>query len=88
MLPAFLKPNFWFVKFDELDKEKNKEHIIFQILDRGRFEDWQWLFNNYPTSDIRETVGKSLVTAWSKNSISLWEQVLGVKARMTRFSKI
>lgn len=85
MIPQFLKSNFWFVEFNKLDLERDKEFIVFQILNFGGFEDWKWLFSNYPKDEIRQVVEKSLATAWFRQSLSLWQHVLDVKARPTRF---
>ena len=85
MLPEFLKHNFWSYKFEDIDKNKHKKLIMFQILNHGCFGDWQWLFKNYPTEEIRKFVSESLATAWFRISLSLWESVLNTKAQPTRF---
>ena len=85
MLPTFLKSNFWFVKFNELDLERDKEFIIFQILNYGGFEDWKWLFSNYPHDVIRRIVGESLATAWFSRTLYLWQKILNIEAKPARF---
>lgn len=85
MLPSFLKSNFWFVEFNKLDLKRDKRFIVFQILNHGGSLDWEWLFKEYPHDEIRQIVGESLATAWFKKSLGLWEAVLGVKAKSSRF---
>ncbi|MEK7200913.1 MAG: hypothetical protein AAB672_02180 [Patescibacteria group bacterium] len=85
MLPEFLKSNFWFVKFDKLDRERDKDFIVFQILNHGGFEDWKWVFLNYSKDEIQQIVKKSVATAWFRQSLGLWQNVLDITARPTRF---
>jgi len=85
MLPEFLKSNFWSYKFEDLDAEADKNLIIFQILNYGGYEAWQWLFKNYPHDQIREAIKNSPATAWFKQSLNLWQDVLEVKAKPSRF---
>lgn len=88
MLPQFLKPNFWFVDFGTLDREKDKAFIVFQILNFGRLEDWKWLFANYLKEEIPKAVQASIATAWFKRSLGLWRGVLGVEPRPSRFPDV
>ena len=85
MLPEFLKSNFWSYKLESLDKDKDKNLIIFNILNFGGYEAWLWLFKNYSHSQIKEAIKKSVATAWFKSSINLWQNVFDVKARPQRF---
>ena len=88
MLPEFLKPFFWSSKFEKLDKEKDKNLIIFNILNFGDYDAWQWLFKHYRKEEIRETVINSTATAWRKPSLYLWQAVLDAKAKPYRFSNM
>ena len=86
MLPTYLKSLFWSYKFEDLDKEQDKSLIIFNILNYGNFQAWQWLLANYGREEIRDVVKKSTATAWFKQSLSLWQNVLGVSAKPYRFA--
>lgn len=85
MLPKFLKSNFWFTNFNKIDLEKDKEFIVFQILNHGGSKDWEWLFKEYPHDEIKQIVRKSVATAWFRQSLGLWQSILGVKAKPSRF---
>jgi len=86
MLPDFLKHNFWFVEFNKLDLEQDRDFIIFQILNYGGLEDWKWLFSNYSIDAMRGVMKNSIATAWYRQSLGLWQEVLGATARPNRFS--
>ena len=85
MLPEFLKSNFWFVELNQLDLDRDKALIIFQILNHGGLEDWRWLFAQYSIADIRHVVKLSFATAWFRQSLGLWQGVLDIKATASRF---
>jgi hypothetical protein len=87
-LPPFLKSIFWSYKFEELDREKDKNLIIFNILNYGGLKDWKWLVANYSEDEIRQAIKKSTATAWFKQSLSLWQNIFKVKARPWRFAYI
>ena len=86
MLPEFLKSNFWFVEFNKLDIDKDKKFIVFQILNNGSSRDWEWLFGAYPHNEIKQIVEASLATSWFRQSLGLWQSILGIKAKPSRFS--
>lgn len=88
MLPLFLKSNFWFTEFDKLDLKQDKRLIIFQILNHGGSLDWQWLFDKYSQDEIKKCVEESIATAWFRQSLGLWQSVLGIKAKPNRFSDL
>jgi hypothetical protein len=88
MLPEFLKSNFWFVEFNKLDSKRDRDFIVFQILNYGGFEDWKWVFSNYSRDEIEQTIKKTIATAWFRQSLGLWQNVFNVKARPHRFSDV
>lgn len=88
MLPEFLKSNFWFTKFDKLNLEKDKKLIVFQVLNNGGFRDWEWLFSAYHHNEIKQIVEASVATSWFRQSLGLWQSILGVKAKPNRFQDL
>jgi hypothetical protein len=55
-MPNFLKPYFWDVDFSNLSLDKNKDFVISRILEKGRIECIQWLFQNFSKDEILRTV--------------------------------
>jgi len=54
-LPGFLKSTFWSTKLSDLDTQRDKAHIINQILAYGGIEELRWLFSTYPREDIKKS---------------------------------
>ena len=55
-LPQFLRPYFWDVKFEDVDRNKNKHFIIKRVLDRGETRDIKFLIKNYGLDEIKKVV--------------------------------
>lgn len=56
LLPQFLKPYFWDVKFEDLQTKKHSFIIIKRVLDRGNVHDIQWLVKTYGKDAIKKVV--------------------------------
>ena len=54
-VPKELQSVLWSQNIDDLDKIKDKNYIIHQILSYGRMDDILWLFTTYSKSEIKET---------------------------------
>jgi hypothetical protein len=50
--PSNLQHVLWSVNTELLDIDSDKQYIIHQIFSHGSFEDFRWLFQTYPFSDI------------------------------------
>ena len=55
-MPQNLKPYFWDVNFEQLNILKDKDFIVTRLLEMGRLECAQWLFNSYDRNTILEIV--------------------------------
>lgn len=55
-LPEFLRPYFWDVEFENLDREKHRHLIIKRLLDRGNLKEIEFVIKTYGKSGIREVV--------------------------------
>ncbi len=82
----FLRPTFWSYSLEQLDSEVHKELIIKQILNKGDIKALDWLKKNYSVSEIETVIAESMVSEWSKKSLSLWSKIYGVNpVRQQRF---
>lgn len=76
-MPAHL---FWDTEADQIDPELHRTYIIERVLEHGREEDTQWLFQQYDRQLIAEVVRKSRrLSSKSKNYwgiiLGLWRQI-------------
>jgi hypothetical protein len=65
----FLKPFLWSYNLKKLDLEKNKEKIIFNILNFGNKKATDWLFKFYSKKEIIKIFNKTKINLWQKNLI-------------------
>lgn len=84
-LPSFLKSFLWSYDLDKIDKEKDKNIIIKNILDLGTAEATDWLREEYTKKEIKEAIKFSIKSDWSKKSINLWELIYEVSPKENRF---
>lgn len=80
----FLWPFLWSYDLKKMDKERDKQIIIKNILDFGTKQAIDWLRENY-SKKIKEAIKNSVKSDWSKKSINLWSLVYGVKPKDSRF---
>jgi len=51
----FSKHLFWDAKKSEIDFEKNKSNVIWQVLEYGKLKDWKLIQNHYGIQEIAKT---------------------------------
>ena len=78
MIPTFLKSCLRSYHPKNLDKNKDKERIIFQVLNFGNFKSIRWLFKNYSLKEIKNVL-KSKNSSWHFLSYSFWCKILKIK---------
>ena len=84
---TFLQPTFWSYSLNQLDSETHKTLIIKQILNQGDKKALDWLRATYTEKDIVLVIEASMVSEWSKKSLSLWSKVYNVTPnRKQRFA--
>jgi hypothetical protein len=72
-IPNFLRPFLWSYDLKKLDLEKNKEKIIFNILNFGNKKATDWLFKVYPKKEIIQTFKKIKPRLWQRRSYNFWK---------------
>ena len=53
-IPRGLQPLLQSCRVDKIDLKIDRVYIVHQILSRGRWEDWQWLWKAYPLRELKE----------------------------------
>ncbi len=87
LLPDFLQPFFWSYRLEDLDVQTHKSLIIKQILNHGSKEAIDWLRDTYSETVIQAAITNSMVSEWSKKSLSLWTKVYdATPSRSSRFA--
>ena len=86
-LPSAVRASLWSYNTATLDPVRDRDRIIFNVLNYGADEAVQWLFQTYPRPDIVNIVKRSSRNEWSKKSLNFWTLILKAEPeRETRFS--
>ena len=72
-IPNFLRPFLWSYDLKKLDLEKNKEKIIFNILNFGNKKATDWLFTVYSKKEIIQISKKIKPRLWQRRSYNFWK---------------
>lgn len=80
-LPQSVKAVLWSYKTDQIELEKHKKIIIFQVLNFGSIEAVDWLFDKYSFVTVEQIVNTIPLTQWNKKSLSLWKLVLSINPK-------
>jgi len=74
--PAFLRPYFWDVAFEELEIKTHIFLIIKRVLDRGNLQDIRWLIQTYGKGAIKKVVMETKDLA--RPTGNFWADMLGI----------
>lgn len=77
-LPQSVKNTLWSYNTNQIDLQKDKDTIIFGILNLGTLESVQWLQKTYSQKEILETITKSNTNNWSAKSLNYWSSYFSV----------
>ncbi len=77
-IPESVVATLWSYDMSELDLERDKELIIYNVLNYGTAEATEWLSDTYDTKDIRAIIENTPQSAWDKKSIALWSLIYDV----------
>mgnify|MGYP001580488721 CR=1 FL=1 len=70
-LPLNLKPIFWSYNFTALEPEKDKQRIVINIINYGKWQDWQWLLKQYGKDEVKKTIERIPVTEFRDRALKL-----------------
>ncbi len=80
-LPQSVKVVLWSYQLDQIEVEKHKKIIIFQVLNFGSEEAIRWLFNQYGFAEIEKIADSIPLYQWNKKSLSFWKIVLFINPK-------
>ena len=75
-VPKKLQGVLWSRDVSSLDKEKDKNYIIHQILAYGTWDDLKWLFKTYKDDEIRDVFKKYPSKDYSEKSYNFIKNIL------------
>lgn len=70
-IPESFKPLLWFLQWDKIDINEDKEDIIVNTINEGTLEQWQWLIDAYGRRNIRQVLAKRLAGEFHPESLNL-----------------
>lgn len=77
-LPQSVRNTLWSYDHNVLDLQKNKNLIIFSVLNLGTFDAVIWLYNTYRKEEISNSIEESNSSNWSTKSLSYWSKIFSV----------
>jgi hypothetical protein len=75
-LPEFLRPYFWDVEFENVDKETSKKFVIKRVLDRGNVREVRYVVDTYGKEAIKDVVLSTRDLA--RPTGNFWADILGL----------
>lgn len=80
-LPQSVRAVLWSYKPDQIEVQKDKKIIIFQVLNFGSQEAIEWLFKQYSFALVTKIANTIPIFQWNKKSLSLWRLVLPINPK-------
>lgn len=80
-IPKSMEWLFWSYDPKSLDLRADKEYIVTQVLNYGKWEDVQWLFRMYAREEIIEIVRNPRRGSWFPNVLHYWQTIFGIRIR-------
>lgn len=69
--PSSFRPLLWWLRWDDLDIEQDKEDIIVNTINEGTLDQWRWVISAYGKKTIRNILEKRLETEFHPESRNL-----------------
>ena len=86
VIPDSVRACLWSYDTEAIDQGRDKQRIIFNVLNYGSDEAARWLFATYSQKDLADVVTRSAKSAWSRKSLAFWMTVLKTSPqRASRF---
>ena len=79
LFPQSVKNTLWSYDTDQLDIKKDKNLIIFSVLNWGTKDAVMWLYKIYSKDDIKKVIKESNTQNWSYKSLNYWTSFLDVQ---------
>lgn len=77
-IPKSFRPLLWYLRWDDLDVQEDKNDIILNVVNDGTIDQWRWLVKMYGKEQIRNVLEQRLRTEFHPGSRNLAEVLFGV----------
>ena len=77
-LPEIFRPLLWWVKWEDVNTEEDKEDIIVSAVNEGTLRHWRWLVDTYGKEAIRKILEKRWATEFHPESRNLAKVIFSV----------
>ena len=88
MIAKILQPIFWYTDNKKLDKQKDKQRIILQVLRYGDKKQTAWLFKNYTKIMIKKVILAYGARELDKKSFNYWCLILKIDQKKVKKARI
>jgi len=78
-LPEFFSPLLWTYDFPSIDLERDKNRIIINTINYGRWRHWQWIVNYYGGENIKQFIEDTPISEFRPRALKLVSILLGIK---------
>ena len=78
-LPKFLQHCLASYNLSKMDKDRDKQTIITEVLNKGDGKDLEWLCKTYTLKEIRAVVTTPQRGLWFKEILTYWQRILDIK---------
>ncbi len=78
-IPKDLQPILWSYNLDLLDLERDKNRIVINIINYGKWKQWQWLVKQYSREEIRKIIKETPITEFRSRALKLISLLLNIK---------
>ena len=72
------RPFLWWVRWDDIDAQEDKEDIIVSAVNEGTLRHWRWILNTYGKETIRKILEKRLMSEFHPESRNLAKAIFSV----------
>ena len=86
-LPKFLQPYLASYDLSSLDRKKDKDVIITEILNKGDGQALFWLTKTYTQKEVREVVSSPIRGLWMKSVLKYWQRILDINIPKDKFKR-
>lgn len=86
-IPKFLQPYLASYELSSLDRKKDKDVIITEILNKGDGKALSWLAKIYTQAELREVVSSPIKGLWMKSVLKYWQKILDINIPRDKFER-
>lgn len=76
--PSDFRPLLWFLRWDDIDIDEDKEDIIVNTVNEGSLDQWRWLIRMYGKDTIRHVLQSRLTTEFHPESRNLAKIIFSI----------